>query len=78
MIYVLKESQMNGTVTMSTKVYGVEADTFADAMAVVEGKLKERVPNAEVALSADALSYRIDSTLPIIGSMGREPLVMLA
>ena len=32
MIFILKESIMNGTVTLKTMVSGVEADTFEEAV----------------------------------------------
>lgn len=38
MIFVLKESLMNGTVTMATTVVGVEAETFEKAVEKVRAK----------------------------------------
>ena len=77
MIYILEESVMNGTVTMSTIVTGVESDTFAGAVAVVKAlpKFQSTWIHCDSPL---AFKYTIPGgDFPVYGQMTPEPLRML-
>ena len=79
MIFIVKESVMNGTVTISTTVFGVEADTFLDAAFKLQRILTDRLPSATITLVGSVLSYSVPTNVPfpIVGSMDNTPLEML-
>ena len=75
MIYVLKESVMNGTVTLSTTVHGVEEDDFN--LAAV--RVRDRLPvGTRINFVQDLyIEYVIQGQLPVVGRMESTPLKML-
>lgn len=78
MIYILKEQFYAGSVTIGVSVSGIEADTFAEAVA----KLKSVPDFAEMAKnikeSDDEISYSLEGGMGGgHGSMKNEPLDMI-
>jgi hypothetical protein len=82
MIYILTEQLMNGTVTMATYTYGVEAPDFEQAVL----KIRDRLPTAAINMKYDKenyYSYVIPSTpgdsisFPVHGIMRRQVLKMI-
>lgn len=75
MIYILKESVMNGTVTLSTVIHGVEADDFNLAAVRVRDRLEVGV---WVKFVHDTyIEYAIPGQLVVHGYMNSIPLEML-
>lgn len=81
MIFILKESMMNGTVTMDTMVTGIEADNFEEAKKKV--KALPNVENFIVQETDTEISMRPKPNPEIIpsfnafGIMKNEPLKVL-
>lgn len=79
MIYIIKESLMNGTVTLSTNVCGIEEDDFnVAAVRVRDFLIKYRVPESQIIFKQDIeLSYFITGQLTVTGRMDNTPLKMI-
>jgi hypothetical protein len=75
-IFVLKESVMNGSVTIKTHVTGVAADNFAAA--VFKIKCCPAFGKATVILeSPTEFSYSVPGEFIVAGSLDRHPLRFL-
>lgn len=77
-IFILKESTMNGTVTMNTMVIGVPAKTFRGAVNKVKRKLVHLQCGA-VSHKDDqyAFGYSINGKFPVVGTIEPTPLKMI-
>jgi len=73
MIYVLKGSLMNGTVTISNDIVGIQADTFADAI-----KKVKNLDNMSIALdikeTIDEISFYFDGQFKTYYTMNSTPM----
>ena len=78
MRYTVTESAMNGTVTMSTETYGIEAETFVDAKYMLQSKL-DKIPMAQIIYIGDnRFDYVIKNEITnIVGVMKNKRLEML-
>ena len=76
MIYILKESMMNGTVTIDTYTTGIEADSFPEAI-----KRVLALPNMNAAKNIketiNDISFNFDGHFPVYALMDSTPLKVL-
>ena len=79
MIYILKESVMNGTVAMITQVSGIEADDFNLAAVFLQDKITQAgvLPTKITFVKDSYVEYTTTGDLLVVGRMESTPLKML-
>lgn len=77
MIYILRDSVMNGTVTMNTYVTGIEADSFPEAIKKVK-ELPGMVHAIDITETIDELTCKFENAFIITYStMNSTPLKVI-
>lgn len=77
MIYILQEWIMNGTVTMSTTVTGVQAKSFKSAVSKVKKKLLKLPKSANVMVHKDdmwAFRFTTQGDFMLYSNLENKPL----